>query len=169
MQKQRIPRISTRSSIPRTRANSSAEQPQRPVDDWPRSQTSYSTFSLLLTTPGQLHTALETDFSSEFTRAKHEPDGDPKHPSAEAELGVRKLASTSGAYVCILFEYFDCPRRLTNIFRWEDSPGRGSQYSGSATRSPESSLLSHLYRPARDPPATLSYGTGGAADCGTIA
>ena len=77
---QAIPRISTRSSIPRPRANSSAEQPQRPVDDWPRLQTSYSTLSLPLTAPGQLHTALETDFSSEFTRVKHEPDGDPGIP-----------------------------------------------------------------------------------------
>ena len=157
MQKQRVPRISTRSSIPRTRANSSAEQPQRPVDDGPRSQTSYSSFSLPPTTQGQLHTAFETDFSSEFTRAKHEPDGDPMHPSAEAKLGVRKPASTPGACVCILFEYFNCPCRLTNIFRWEDSPRRGSQYSETATRSPGSSLLSHLYRPARDSSYSFSW------------
>ncbi|KAI0250359.1 hypothetical protein BJV78DRAFT_592391 [Lactifluus subvellereus] len=59
---QAISRISTRSSIPRTRANSSAKQPQRPIDDWSRLQMSYSTLSLPLPTPGQLHSALETDF-----------------------------------------------------------------------------------------------------------
>ncbi|KAI0250357.1 fungal-specific transcription factor domain-containing protein [Lactifluus subvellereus] len=146
---QAIPRISTRLSIPRTRANSSAEQPQRPIDDWSRSHMSYSTLSLPLTTPGQLHSALETDFSSEFTRVKHEPDGDPSIPPLR--LG---------------WAYENRPLPPAHV--WEDSPGRGSQYNGSATRSTGSSLLSHLYRSARDHPATLSHGTSGAADRSTI-
>jgi hypothetical protein len=77
---QAIPRISARSFIPRIRESDSTARPQRPADDWERSQRSYPPLSLLVPTPGQLHTAPEIDFSTEFPRVKHEPDGDPAIP-----------------------------------------------------------------------------------------
>jgi hypothetical protein len=77
---QAIPRISTRSFIPRIRESEYTEQPQRLADDCARSQRSYPTLSSLVPTPGQLHTAPEIDFSTEFARVKHEPDGDSAIP-----------------------------------------------------------------------------------------
>jgi hypothetical protein len=75
-----IPRISSRSSIPRMRESNSTEQSQRPVDDWTRSQRSYPTLSSLSQAPGHLHTAPGIDLTSEFARVKHEPEGDSSIP-----------------------------------------------------------------------------------------
>ena len=77
---QAIPRISARSAKSHIRKSDSAEQPRRFVDEAMRRQRSYPTLSSFAPTVGQLHTSPGVDSSTEFTRVKHEPDGDSSIP-----------------------------------------------------------------------------------------
>ena len=86
---QSTPRISSHSYLSRIRAGDPAERPQRPQDPWTFSQRSYTTMhSSLLPTSGNLHATFDGHPPPpDFSRVKHEPDGDLNMPPLRTGWG----------------------------------------------------------------------------------
>lgn len=134
---QAIPRTSDPTFLPRIRDWDSTE-PQRSLGEWSGSQRSYTTLS---PTTGHPHFTTATNYS-EYAHVKHEPDY-----SSIPPLRPSRVYDTVHP----------------SVHRWEDSPGRAGRPAASAALDggPSSSLLSHLYRPARDYPTVTSHETSG--------
>jgi hypothetical protein len=79
------PRISSYSLLPRIRASNSADDSQRPLDEWAISQKSYLT-PLLLPNSGHPYGAPGSDNLREFPYVKHEPDADLIMPPPRLDL-----------------------------------------------------------------------------------
>ena len=86
---QSTPRISSHSYLSRIRAGDPAERPQRPQDPWTFSQRSYTTMhSSLLPTSGNPHATFDGHLPPpDFSRVKHEPDGDLNMPPLRTGWG----------------------------------------------------------------------------------
>ncbi|KAH9022123.1 hypothetical protein EDB85DRAFT_383345 [Lactarius pseudohatsudake] len=139
---QAVPRISDPTSLPRIRDYDSTEQSQRSLGEWTRSHRSYTTLSPLHPATGHPHFSTGTNYS-DSARVKHETDADSSIPP------LRPSWVHDTVY-------------MPSVNRWKDSPGRAGRPTASAARDgdPSSSLLSHLYRPARDHPTVPSHETG---------
>lgn len=157
---QAVPRFSDPTSMPHIRECDPTEQPQRSLGEWTSPQRSYTALSPLLPTTGLPRFTIGTNYS-EFARVKHEPDTDssipPLRPSWVYDTVHLPSAHRSVSRTSRSLAHIDA------VWRWEDSPGRAGQSTASAARDggPSSSLLSHLYRRARDHLAVPSHETDG--------
>ena len=155
------PRISSYSLLPRIRASSSADNSQRPLDEWAISQKSYLTpLSLPTGTSGHPYGAPGPDNLREFPYVKHETDADLIMPPPR--LGFTYMSHQAPPIPAFVSFAISQVLLLTCAFRWEASAARESQYNESATRDgPGSSLLSHL---RGDPTPHSPHGTGGSTE-----